>query len=68
MAQIASAILLAKAIATSIFGFFEIALGPEPLPEIQARIAELVMPPTIATTEVAAFNAHCAAGGPWIDG
>ncbi|WP_335672086.1 nucleotidyl transferase AbiEii/AbiGii toxin family protein [Phyllobacterium zundukense] len=46
----------------------EIALAPEPLPEIQARIAELVMPPTIATNEAAPFNARWAAGGPWIDG
>ena len=46
----------------------EIALAPEPLPEIQARIAELVMPPMIATTEAAPFNARWAPGGPWIDG
>lgn len=45
----------------------EIALAPEPLPEIQARIAELVMPPMIATTEAAPFNARWAPGGPWID-
>ena len=46
----------------------EIALAPEPLPEIQARIAELVMPPMIATTEAAPFNARWPPGGPWIDG
>jgi hypothetical protein len=46
----------------------EIALAPEPLPEVQARIAELVMPPMIATTEAAPFNARWAPGGPWIDG
>ncbi|WP_341486813.1 nucleotidyl transferase AbiEii/AbiGii toxin family protein [Pararhizobium sp. A13] len=45
----------------------EIALAPEPLPEIQARIAELVMPPTIATTEATTFNAQWVAGGPWVD-
>ncbi len=45
----------------------EIALAPEPLPEIQARVAELVMPPTIAMSEAAPFNARWAAGGPWID-
>lgn len=45
----------------------EVALAPEPLPEIQARIAELVMPPTIATTEAAPFNAQWVAGGPWVD-
>ena len=46
----------------------EIALAPEPLPEIQARIAELAMPPTIATTEAAPFNAQWVAGGPWTNG
>ncbi|WP_198521556.1 nucleotidyl transferase AbiEii/AbiGii toxin family protein [Rhizobium sullae] len=45
-----------------------IALAPEPFPEIQARIAELVMPPMIATTETAPFNAHWTPGGPWNDG
>ncbi|CAN7583668.1 nucleotidyl transferase AbiEii/AbiGii toxin family protein [Phyllobacterium sp. LjRoot231] len=46
----------------------EIALAPEPLPAIQARIAALVMPPTIAATKSGPFNAQWVAGGPWIDG
>jgi hypothetical protein len=44
----------------------EIALVPQPLPEIQARIAELVMPPTIAATKSMPFNAQWVGGGPWI--
>jgi len=44
----------------------EIALAPEPLPELQTRIAELVMPPAIAMAQSASFKAHWAVGGPWI--
>ena len=43
----------------------EIALAPDPLLEIQARIAELVMPPVAAITRSQSFEARWAAGGPW---
>ncbi len=44
----------------------EIALVPQPLPEIQARIAELVMPPSIAAAKSMPFNTQWVGGGPWI--
>jgi hypothetical protein len=43
----------------------EIALAPEPLPELQARIAELVMPPAIAMAKAASFEARWTESGPW---
>jgi len=43
----------------------EIALAPDPLLEVQARIAELVMPPVTAITRSQSFEASWTAGGPW---
>lgn len=43
----------------------EIALAPAPMPEVQTRISELVMPPTLAIVEHTSFTAHWPAGGPW---
>jgi hypothetical protein len=43
----------------------EFALAPDPLLEIQVRIAELVMPPVAAITRSKSFEASWSAGGPW---
>jgi hypothetical protein len=43
----------------------EIALAPEPLSDLQTRIAELVMPPASAMARAAPFDARWAVGGPW---
>ena len=46
----------------------EIALAPEPLPEVQSRIADLVMPPAAAVAQGEPFEARWSPGGPWIEG
>ena len=46
----------------------EIALAPAPLLEVQARIAEFIMPPVEAVTRSELFEANWAAGGPWTGG
>jgi len=46
----------------------ELAAAPEPFPAIQAQIAELVMPPTLALNQGATFDAVWTRGGPWTDG
>lgn len=43
----------------------EIALAPEPLAAIQARIADLVMPPVLALGQGERFAARWRPGGPW---
>jgi hypothetical protein len=43
----------------------EIALAPEPFAAIQARIADLVIPPALALGEGETFAARWRAGGPW---
>ena len=43
----------------------EIALTPDPLAEVQARIAEFVMPAATAITRSKSFEATWTAGGPW---
>jgi hypothetical protein len=43
----------------------DIALTPEPFPEIQTNIAGFVLPPVMAMARAAPFNAQWAAGGPW---
>ncbi len=45
----------------------ELAAAPEPFPAIQARIAELVIPPTLALSRGQAFNARWSATGPWTE-
>jgi hypothetical protein len=45
----------------------EIALAPDPFLEVQARIAEFVMPPVKALTRSKSFDANWAAGGPWTE-
>lgn len=43
----------------------EIALAPEPFPDVQAQIEQLVMPPAAALTGGAAFGGRWRPGGPW---
>lgn len=43
----------------------EIALAPEPFPDVQAQIAKLVMPPVLALTKDVEFASHWRPGGPW---
>jgi len=43
----------------------DIALAPEPFPEIQAQVAALVAPPARALAKGVAFTATWPAGGPW---
>lgn len=43
----------------------EIALAPEPFPDVQAQIALLVMPPALALTGDAVFEGRWPPGGPW---
>jgi Nucleotidyl transferase AbiEii toxin, Type IV TA system len=43
----------------------EIALAPDPLPDIQLRIAQLTMPPASAIANSGQFAARWAPGGPW---
>jgi len=43
----------------------EIALAPEPFPEVQARIAEFVMPPATAIARGEPFSGGWSPGGPW---
>lgn len=43
----------------------QIALAPEPFPDVQARIEALVMSPTAALVEGKAFASHWEPGGPW---
>lgn len=43
----------------------EIALAPDPFLEVQARIAEFVMPAVTAITRSQSFEARWAVGGPW---
>jgi len=43
----------------------EIALAPEPFPDVQAQIERLVMPPTAALAGGAAFEGRWRPGGPW---
>lgn len=43
----------------------QIVLAPEPFPEVQARIAALVMEPTAALVAGRAFASRWALGGPW---
>jgi hypothetical protein len=46
----------------------EIALAPDPLPEIQMRVAQLTMPPALAMAKSGEFAARWAPGGPWSSG
>lgn len=43
----------------------QIALAPDPFPEVQARIEALVMAPTVALTEGRVFASQWEPGGPW---
>ena len=43
----------------------EIALAPEPFPEVQAQIERLVMPPAAALAGGAPFEGRWRRGGPW---
>jgi predicted nucleotidyltransferase component of viral defense system len=43
----------------------DIALAPEPFPDIQAQIAELMMPPTLAVATDQRFDQTWQPGGPW---
>lgn len=43
----------------------EISLAPEPLPEIQAQIAKLIMPPTLSLAQGETFEARWPPGGAW---
>jgi hypothetical protein len=43
----------------------EIALAPDPLVDVQARIAAFVLPPAQAVTRSQLFDSNWAAGGPW---
>ncbi|CAH0496394.1 hypothetical protein NVSP9465_01427 [Novosphingobium sp. CECT 9465] len=43
----------------------EIALAPEPFPDVQAQIERLVMPPTAALARGATFEGRWRPGGPW---
>jgi hypothetical protein len=43
----------------------EIALAPEPFPEILAQVAALVMPPVQAFAQGVTFIAGWPVGGPW---
>jgi hypothetical protein len=43
----------------------EIALAPEPFPDVQAQIQQLVMPPVTALVQDTDFDAHWHPGGPW---
>ncbi|HEV2597730.1 nucleotidyl transferase AbiEii/AbiGii toxin family protein [Sphingopyxis sp.] len=43
----------------------EIALAPEPFPDIQAQIERFVMPPVAAIVQDTAFTARWLPGGPW---
>lgn len=43
----------------------EIALAPEPFPNVQAQIEQLVMPPVSALAVGTAFEARWQPGGPW---
>jgi hypothetical protein len=45
----------------------ELAAAPEPFPAIQARIAELVMPPTLALSRGQTFNARWSPTRPWTE-
>ena len=45
----------------------EIALAPEPFPEVQAQAAALVMPPAHALAQRVTFIAEWPVGGPWTD-
>ncbi len=45
----------------------ELADAPEPFPSIQARIVELVMPPTLALIQGQAFDTHWRRMGPWTE-
>ena len=45
----------------------EIALAPAPLVDVQARIAEFILPPAQAVTRSQLFDANWAAGGPWTE-
>nr|WP_272887139.1 nucleotidyl transferase AbiEii/AbiGii toxin family protein [Phenylobacterium aquaticum] len=45
----------------------EISIAPEPFPEIQAKIATLVMPPTLSVSKGEPFAARWQAGGAWTD-
>jgi hypothetical protein len=43
----------------------DIALAPEPFPDIQAQIGSLMMPPAQPVASGQAFNRQWAPGGPW---
>jgi len=43
----------------------EIALAPDPLVDVQARIAAFILPPAQAVTRSQLFDSNWAAGGPW---
>lgn len=45
----------------------DIALAPEPFPQVQARIAALMLPPARAVAAGQAFEGRWAPGGPWRD-
>lgn len=44
----------------------DIALAPEPFPDIQAQIAELMMPPANAVATAQLFDRTWQPGGPWL--
>ncbi len=43
----------------------EIALAPGPFPEVQSRVADLVLPPAAAIVRRESFKAQWPPGGPW---
>lgn len=43
----------------------EIALAPDPFPDVQAQIEHLVMPPAVALASGAGFEGRWHPGGPW---
>ena len=45
----------------------DIALAPEPFPDIQAQIAALMMPPAHAVATDQRFDQKWQPGGPWLD-